>query len=73
MGIERREKGRRAEVVRAVVDLVVHKGGTLVTPQGLQESLHVPTAAACRIISSLEHAGIVRQVRDGVWTRVPIT
>ena len=73
MGIERREKGRRAEVVRAVVDHVVHKAETTVTLQGLQEFLHVPAEAASRILSSLEHAGIVREVRDGVWTRVRVS
>ena len=73
MGIERREKGRRAEVVRAVVDHVVHKAETTVTPQGLQEFLQVPADAARRILSSLENAGIVRQVNDGVWTRVRVT
>ena len=35
MGIERREKGRRAEVVKAVVDHVVHKAESTVTLEGL--------------------------------------
>ena len=70
MGIERREKGRRAEVVKAVVDHVVHKAETTVTLEGLQDFLHIPQEAAGRIVSSLENAGIVRQVREGVWTRV---
>ena len=73
MGIERREKGRRAEVVRAVVDHVVHKAETTVTLQGLQEFLHVPTDAANRILSSLESAGVVRRVREDMWARVPLT
>jgi len=73
MGIERRERGRRAEVVRAVVDHVVHKAETTVTLQGLQEFLDVPTEAAGRILSSLENAGIVRKIRDDMWTRVPLT
>jgi DNA-binding IscR family transcriptional regulator len=71
MGIERREKGRRAEVVRAVVDHVVHKAETSVTLEGLQEFLHIPQDAAGRIVSSLVNAGIVRQVRAGLWQRVP--
>jgi len=73
MGIERREKGRRAEVVRAVVDHVVHKAETTVTLQGLQEFLDVPAEAARRIVSSLENAGLVRKVQDDMWTRVPLT
>jgi DNA-binding IscR family transcriptional regulator len=71
MGIERRESGRRAEVVRAVVDHVVHKPETTLTLEGLQDFLHVPPDAANRIVSSLVAAGIVKEVRDGVWTRVP--
>ena len=71
MGIERRERGRRAEVVKAVVDHVVHKAETTVTLEGLQNFLQVPQEAAGRIVSSLVNAGIVREVRDGVWSRVP--
>jgi DNA-binding IscR family transcriptional regulator len=71
MGIERREKGRRAEVVKAVVDHVVHKAESTVTLEGLQDFLHIPQAAAGRIVGSLVNAGIVREVREGVWTRVP--
>jgi len=71
MGIERREKGRRSEVVKAVVDHVVHKAETTVTLDGLQDFLHIPPDAAGRIVSSLVNAGLVREVRDGVWTRVP--
>jgi hypothetical protein len=71
MGIERREKGRRAEVVKAVVDHVVHKAQSTVTLEGLQDFLHIPQDAAGRIVSSLVNAGIVREVQSGVWTRVP--
>jgi DNA-binding IscR family transcriptional regulator len=71
MGIERREGGRRAEVVRAVVDHVVHKAETTLTLEGLQVFLRVPPDAANRIVSSLVNAGIVKEVRAGVWTRVP--
>lgn len=70
MGIERRERERRAEVVRAVVDHVVHRAETTVTLEGLQDFLHVPPDAAGRIVSSLVNAGIVKEVRDGVWSRV---
>jgi hypothetical protein len=71
MGIERREKGRRAEVVRAVVDHVVHKAETTVTLEGLQDFLHIPQDAAGRIVNSLVNAGIVREVKAGLWQRVP--
>jgi DNA-binding IscR family transcriptional regulator len=69
MAMERRESGRRAEVVRAVVDHVVHKRETTVTLEGLQDFLQVPPDAANRIVSSLVNAGIVKEVRDGVWIR----
>jgi len=71
MGIERREKGRRAEVVKAVVDHVVHKAETTVTLEGLQDFLHIPQDAAGRIVLSLVNAGIVREVRQGLWERIP--
>ena len=71
MGIERREKGRRAEVVRAVVYHVVHKTETTVTLEGLQDFLHIPQDAAGRIVRSLVNAGLVREVRSGLWQRVP--
>lgn len=71
MGIERREKGRRAEVVRAVVDHIVHKAESTVTLEGLQDFLQIPPDAAGRIVSSLVSAGVMREVRDGVWTRIP--
>jgi len=57
--------------VKAVVDHVVHKAETTVTLDALQDFLHIPQDAAGRIVSSLVNAGIVREVRDGVWSRVP--
>lgn len=70
MGIERRETGRRAEVVRAVVSHVVQNPGGTVTLDALQETLHVPREAADRIVHKLVSAGIVREVKEGLWARV---
>ena len=70
VSIERRDNERRAEVVRAVVAHVVHKSESTVTVEGLQSFLHVPPEAAGRIVSSLVNAGIVKEVREGVWSRV---
>jgi DNA-binding IscR family transcriptional regulator len=53
------------------VDHVVHKAETSVTLEGLQEFLHIPQDAAGRIVSSLVNAGVVREVRAGLWQRVP--
>lgn len=71
MGIERRERGRRAEVVRSVVNQVVQNPRGRVTLEGLQSSLQIPPAAATRIVERLVSAGLIREVRRGVWERVP--
>lgn len=71
MGVERRERGRRAEVVRSVVHQVVQNPHGRVTLEGLQGSLHIPAAAAARIVERLVSAGLIREVRRGVWERVP--
>jgi hypothetical protein len=42
-----------------------------VTLEGLQDFLHIPQEAAGRIVSSLVNAGIVREVKAGLWQRVP--
>jgi ribosomal protein S25 len=70
LGIDRRERERRAAVVRAVVDHVVHNATTTVTVQGLQQRLGVPQDAAGRIVANLVNAGILKEVRQGVWCRV---
>ena len=70
MGIERRERGRRAEVVRSVVSQVVQNPHGWITLEGLQSSLHIPPSAAMRIIERLVSAGVVREVRRGIWERV---
>jgi len=52
------------------VDLIVHKPETVVTIDRLCESFQIPTDAARRILDSLVRAGIVAQIRDGVWMNV---
>ena len=71
MGIDRREKGRRAEVVRTVVARVVQNPATTLTLDRLQQDLNVPPEAATRIVERLVSAGVIREVRSGVWQRVP--
>jgi DNA-binding IscR family transcriptional regulator len=68
---ERRERGRRAEVVRAVVAHIVQNPDGAVTLQSLQESLNIPPEAASRIVNRLVSAGVVREVRAGLWMRTP--
>jgi DNA-binding IclR family transcriptional regulator len=71
MGIDRRQRGRRADVVRAVVTHIVQNANTTVTLEDLQTALQVPPEAATRIVERLVSAGVVRQVKPGVWMRVP--
>jgi DNA-binding IscR family transcriptional regulator len=70
MDVERRERGRRAEVVRSVVTHVVQNPEGRVTVESLQNSLQIPPAAATRIVERLVSAGLVREVNRGVWERV---
>jgi DNA-binding Lrp family transcriptional regulator len=71
LGLERREWGRRAEVVRAIVSHIVQNAEAAVTLQSLEESLHIPPEAASRIVERLVSAGVVIPVRAGVWMRSP--
>ena len=70
MGIEHRGVERRAKVVQAIVDHVVRNPDATVTLQRLHESLGVPIEAAARIVENLVKAGLLREVREGVWSRV---
>jgi hypothetical protein len=70
MGVERRESARRTAVTRAVVDQIIHKSEIVVTIERLQQYLDIPGEAARRIIGSLINAGVVTEVRDGVWVKV---
>jgi DNA-binding IscR family transcriptional regulator len=54
------------------VNHVVQQAETTVTLQSLQRYLDVPTDAARRIASNLVNAGLVKEVRDGVWCRISI-
>jgi hypothetical protein len=69
--IERRETERRAAIVQAVVDHIVLEPQCSFTVTGLCGFLHVPRPAAERIALSLVHAGVVKEVSHGVWSRVP--
>jgi Mn-dependent DtxR family transcriptional regulator len=66
----RRDTTRRAEVVRTVLEEIVHGGAPFVTIDGLQTSLQVSPEAATRIVQRLVSAGLLTQAGQGVWTRV---
>jgi hypothetical protein len=67
MPIDRRDKRRRQEVIRSVVDQIVRNGDSRVTIESLRDLLDIPEDAARRVVTSLVSAGIVREVRPGVW------
>ena len=69
--MERRDITQRAELVRWVVDEIVHNPGVQLSSARLAEWLHVSADVADRILQRLQHAGLVREVSQGVWTRVP--
>jgi hypothetical protein len=68
----RRDTTRRAEVVRTVLEEIVHGGAPFVTIDGLRKSLQVSPEAALRIVERLVSAGLLIQAGQGVWTRVAL-
>ena len=70
MELNRRDTNRRAEVVRTVLEEIVHGGAPTVTLDGLRDSLQVSPEAASRIVERLVSAGLLVEVQSGVWTRV---
>jgi DNA-binding IscR family transcriptional regulator len=67
--VERRNIARRAELVRWVVNEIVQNPGVQLSVSMLAEWLHVPADVAERILDRLVDAGLVREVRHGVWAR----
>ena len=70
MDLNRRDTTRRAEVVRTVLEEIVHGGVPFVTIDGLRDALQVTPDAATRILERLVSAGLLTQAGQGVWTRV---
>jgi DNA-binding Lrp family transcriptional regulator len=68
--LNRRDTTRRAEVVRTVLEEIVHGGIPFVTIAGLRDSLQVSPEAATRIVERLVSAGVLIETGEGVWTRV---
>lgn len=66
---ERRDRTRRAEVVRAVIDRVVQNPSVTLTVDTMQQWLNVPVEAAERILRRLVDSGLMREVRRGEWAR----
>ena len=70
MELNRRDTTRRAEVVRTVLEEIVHGGAPFVTIEGLENSLQVSPEAATRIVERLVSAGVLVEAGEGIWTRV---
>jgi DNA-binding Lrp family transcriptional regulator len=68
--LNRRDTTRRAEVVRTVLEEIVHGGAPFVTIEGIRDSLQVSPEAASRIVDRLVSAGVLVETGEGVWTRV---
>lgn len=69
MPIDRRDKHRREEVIRLVLNYVVHSAERTVTIESLKDLLKIPEDGVQRVIASLVSAGILREISDGVWCR----
>jgi hypothetical protein len=69
MAEDRRDKVRRADVVRCVLDRIVRNPGVTLTADTLRQWLQVPVDAAERILRRLVDSGLMREVRQGVWVR----
>ena len=67
MAIDRRDLFRRQQVIRFVVDHVVHRIDRTVTIDSLADLLKIPEDGARRIVASLVSAGILRQHSEGLW------
>jgi predicted transcriptional regulator len=67
---DRRDTVRRAEVVRTVLEQIVHNSVPFITIETVTKSLHISTEAATRIIQRLVSAGILVEARDGIWIRI---
>jgi hypothetical protein len=67
--VERRNISGRAELVRWVVSEIVQNPGVQVTTPKICEWLQVPGDVAERIVDRLVAAGLLQEIRRGVWMR----
>ena len=66
----RRDTTRRAEVVRSVIEEIVHNGVPVLTIRDIETSLQVSSEAAARIVERLVSAGLLVEAREGTWIKV---
>jgi hypothetical protein len=67
--VERRNLEKRAELVRWVVTQIVQNPGVQLTTSTMSDWLQVRDDVAERIVEHLVEAGLLREVRRGVWMR----
>ena len=68
--IDRRDTARRAEVIRSVIEEIVHNGVPVLTIRDIEDSLQVSSEAAYRIVERLVSAGLLIEAREGTWVKV---
>jgi hypothetical protein len=66
---ERRDIEKRAELVRWVVTQIVQNPGVQITTDTMSKWLEVQDDVAERIVDHLVDAGLLREIRQGVWMR----
>ena len=66
----RRDTARRAEVVRSVIEEIVHNGVPVLTIRDIETSLQVSSEEAARIVERLVSAGLLVEAREGTWIKV---
>jgi hypothetical protein len=66
---ERRDIEKRAELVRWVVTQIVQNPGVQITTDTMSKWLEVQDDVAERIVDHLVEAGLLREIRQGVWMR----
>ena len=69
---ERRNMRERGALVQRLIKGVLQNPSLTLSVETLQVWLNVPVDAAERILTNLVSAGLVREVRSGVWVPGPL-
>jgi DNA-binding IclR family transcriptional regulator len=69
---ERRNIRERGALVQRLIKDVLQNPSLTLSVETLQAWLNVPVDAAERILTNLVSAGLVREVRSGVWVLGPV-
>lgn len=69
---ERRNVRERGALVQRLINGVLQNPSLTLSIETLQAWLNVPVDAAERILTNLVSAGLVREVRSGVWAPGPL-